>query len=107
INYEALVGDKERVVPALMNELNLEFDIRQLEYEKYLEKHRVRGDITIATAPLPISDGSLKQRAAQMPALHEIVKGAAWYERVIKASEAIPAIGGSGIGRFRLGGVEM
>ncbi len=103
IHYEALVRDKDRVVPALMDELKLEFDPRQLDYEKYLEKERVRGDITIATDPSPISDSSVKRRAEQLPALQEMIKGAAWYERVIAASKAVPAIGGSGIARFRRG----
>ena len=98
--YEALVGDKDRVVPALMNELGLGFDPRQEQYEKYLDTKKVRGDISIVTQPSPISDLSTRQRGRQLLEVRETIKDAAWYERVAAAADAMSAIGGSGVARF-------
>lgn len=98
--YEALVSDKERIVPALMDALGLPFEPRQLEYEKHLDRERVRGDVAVATNPAPISDLSMRQREEQVPGLHQMVAAAAGYARVTRASQAVSGIADLGIVRF-------
>ena len=100
LSYEALVARKERLVPTLMHHLGLEFEERQLDFEKYVEKQRVRGDVTIATEPLAISDARVRARAAELAAVTERLAGAAAYGRVRKVQELITAFAEVGAARF-------
>jgi sulfotransferase family protein len=91
VSYEALVADKERLVRSLMRQLGVEFEERQLSFEKYVDKRQVRGDITIATEPFAISEERMQQRAAELAAAEERLVAAADFAEVGVARFHTPA----------------
>ena len=91
VSYERLVKEKEQVVPALMRQLGLEFEDRQLDFEKYVDKRQVRGDITIAVDPGAISDQRVTQRALELVEVDARIKNAPLYPRVAEAARLVAA----------------
>jgi SAM-dependent methyltransferase len=100
LSYEALVADKERVVPQLMQQLGMQFQERQLNFEKFIDKRQVRGDITLATSPSSISDERTRDRAAELAAAENSLREVADYARVAEAARPIAALAEIGIARF-------
>jgi SAM-dependent methyltransferase len=99
VSYEGLVADKERVVAALMHELDLGVQQPQLNFEQHVDKGRVRGDITIATEPFPVSDDRVKQRAAELEAAVARLRQAPDYARIAHVAELIQGFKETGIAR--------
>ncbi len=100
VSYENLVADKDRLVPALMHELGLEFEDRQLNFEKYVDKGQVRGDITIAAEPSAISDERVKRRALELAEVSERIKDAAHYPRMAEIARLTAMLAETGAARF-------
>ena len=100
VSYEGFVAHKEHLVPGLMHQLGLEFEDRQLSFEKHVDKQQVRGDITIATAPFAISDARVQEREAELAAVGDRIKHAAHYPRVTEATRLIAAFADTGMARF-------
>jgi SAM-dependent methyltransferase len=100
VSYESLVRDKERLVPSLMGQLGLEFEDRQLSFEQHVDRRQVRGDITIATAPFPVSDEGVQERAVQLAKVVDRIGQAPHYRRVTQVTELIASFEEMGIARF-------
>jgi SAM-dependent methyltransferase len=100
VSYESLVADKERVVAALMHQLDLDAQQPQLKFEEHVDKGRVRGDVTIATEPFPVSDERVKQRAAELEAADERLRQAPQYQRVARIAELVQGFQEISVARF-------
>lgn len=100
VSYECLVADKERVLGVLMHQLGLGVQQPQLTFEQHLDKGRVRGDVTIATEPFPVSDERVKRRAAELEAADEQLRQAPQYQRIAKIADLIQDFAEVGAARF-------
>jgi SAM-dependent methyltransferase len=101
VSYEALVADKERLVPMLMQRLGMQFQERQLDFEKFFDKRQVRGDITLATSPFSISGERVKDRAEELAQACETIRGARHYRLVEETARILSGIEAVGAARFR------
>jgi SAM-dependent methyltransferase len=100
VSYEALVAHKERLVPALMHRLGCEFEQPQLDFEQYVDKRQVRGDVTIATAPFAISAQRAQERAAELAAVADRISEAPDYRRITEIAQVMANFHDVGIARF-------
>ena len=99
VSYERMVEDPAGLFPQLMRELGLSFEERQLSFEKHVDRRQVRGDVTIATDPFPVSGERARQRALELAAVVDRIKEVDRFSRVNAAAELIMGFGDTGIAR--------
>lgn len=100
VSYENLVANKEQLVPMLMQQLGIPFQDRQLNFEKYIDKRQVRGDVTLATSPFSISDERVKDRTDELAQVWERIRDAEQYDRVDEVARIISTMQEIGAARF-------
>lgn len=105
VSYEALVSDPEPVVRRLMRDLSLPFEAAQLNYEQYVQKGAVRGDVGLATDPKPVSDNSVANRAREHASLADEIKGSQFAARIELVATLFAEAAEAGV--FRSGSPAM
>ena len=80
--YESLADQPKPMLARLGRLVGFEPEPAQLEYEKYLDTSKVRGDVNVGTRPEPISTESVARRAEAEPVVDGFASGGpheSWY----------------------------
>ena len=86
LSYERFAGSL-RGVNALTEALKLAPEPAQREFEKHLDRSRVRGDNNVGSAPRPVSSASVQQRASEFEMIRPQIEQAAEYPRIKAIAE--------------------
>jgi hypothetical protein len=82
LGYEPLAADPAALLPRIAALAGLEMEPAQLRYEAHLDLAQVRGDLNVGRAPAPISDESVRHRAASEHLVADFAREgqhAAWF----------------------------
>ncbi len=84
---ENLASDPQTVLEALCSFLDVDFDPRQLEYERHLNVAQVRGDLNISQSPKAVAPElttSSDEQLAQIDKLANASQHSAWFRAFIE-----------------------
>lgn len=96
VSYERLAEQPEPMLRRLARAIGFDVEPAQLEYEKHLDKSKVRGDVNVGSQPAAISDESIRRRAAAEHVVERFAAEsgeAAWFAAFNELHAAIYAAG--------------
>ena len=85
ISYHSLASDPATTLPLYCQAVGLRFEPTLLEYERHLDRSKVRGDRGIAANPAPIGTESSDIRERQAHEVHRLVRQspyASWFRNM-------------------------
>lgn len=80
VALEDLAAQPEAIVPQLCARMGLHVEKEQLEYEKHLDKRRVRGDLNVGNKPEKIDVAMTLSRRDKIGGVERLLSGSRYFE---------------------------
>lgn len=96
-SLEALSGEPERVLTALMHRLDLPFEPQQLEYHEHIDRSRVRGDLNVSKNPAKVDPKLASSRTDRNAIVQQFVKQSThrpWFDAFYALCQFVEERGG-------------
>ena len=96
LSYEKLAQDPRSTLSHLAHHIGFEIEPNQLEYEKHLDKSKVRGDVNVANTPAEISNASTERRKLDEHCVDQLLETsdhADWFRALNELHEKINITG--------------
>ena len=95
VSYDALAKNVQ-LIETIMHEIEIPLEARQYEYEKHLDTKIVRGDVSVAAGPRPITGDSIAKRELEAGVLRRMCdnsKQKDCFDKLMDTSRRLEAIG--------------
>ena len=77
---EDVAAQPEAILPQLCARIGLRVEREQLEYEKHLDKRRVRGDLNVSNKPEKIDVAMTLSRSDKISSVEQLLSGSRYFE---------------------------